>query len=1068
MNPATLTEPDPPPCAECGAPIPASTLGGLCPCCLLTGLWEEVPERGEALFCLEGHEVLRELGRGGMGIVYLARQLDPPREVALKMLLPNQGIPDEMRERFRREAATVAALEHPGILPIYATGEHDDLPWFTLKLASGGTLAERVTDYRGRPREAAALLATLAEAVHFAHQRGVLHRDLKPGNIMFDAAGAAYVSDFGLAKWISGEPDRRHSLTIESSTLGTPHYLSPEAARQGAAAATAASDIYALGAICYELLAGTPPFTAATTPELMRRIYEDPVPRLPSSAPRDLAAVVMKCLEKAPAQRYDSALALAAELRSWLDGRGVQARPAGPAARLGRWARRSPALAGTAAALLIALGTGAGLQMRANRQLRGALAESLLSQAGMTSLGTELGARDAALSLLRQADGHGAASSPLLTARRRRELTAALALPELSQKAVWSVPSLSLNGGESFSPDLDRYLAATADGGFALYDTATRGVIKTWPPAESERPDRLRAPALRLNLSPDETLAAVIFAGDSNVPAMLRIVSLTNGRTLGQWPCLPTSREWPLWLPDGGFLFGNTLTPCLRGGPGGENVRPFPDPARAADCLPLALHPDGSQTIVGLRSAPALAALSLTTNKELWRTPVPALPGPTAWSADGTMLAAGERNSGTGSFGILLFDAASGAPRGRLAAHATAVAHLCFLHGSRSVVSVSEDQGLVWQDTQPGGFSLKAAAQPRLLHPDRSGTRLAWSPAQGAISIAGAVLPSGWRLWPENAGLCVTCSAVAAQGTRLYISTREDIQIWDTAKRLRLTSQPWPQTFTKSWPWFQVPPDGRQIVIGDQDQPLHLMSVSNAPDDGTLLAVSGPPEPRGPGRDFFMIHGFTAQGGWVVSDAPAGRSVQRDRNFFIWPGGDHSQACPVARQMNASGMQLLGPDARWGLGASQNGAGCTVWDLQKGILLGTIGSDEPLSVGKSPDFGTAALAGRERITLWHADTQVTGASWPSPPDIGGHLPLFSPDNRLLAVHDRSHSVHLFHIPSGAPALTLSAPGSFAFRSLHWTSPRQLIGIGRDGHIISWDLHETAAAAEAAGLAWPEF
>ncbi len=403
--------------------------------------------------------------------------------------------------------------------------------------------------------------------------------------------------------------------------MGTPHYLSPEAARKGAAAATAASDVYGLGAMLYELLAGKPPFTAESTPELMRRIYEDPVPRLAPDVPPDVASVAMKCLEKEPARRYESALALAADLRSWLAGRGVLARPVSRAVRLWRWSRRNPALAGMAAALLAALTAGAVLQIRSYRQLRTSLAESLLAQARMTASGTAQGARDAAVRLLHEADNNSANATMNLAALRRTEIARALALPELTPAAAWLAPSPSSEGGESFSPELARYLAATPDGGFALLDSATRATLKSWPPSAEEHPVRNRTPALRLNLSPDENLAAVIFAGDSSSPALLRVVALADGRKLHEWACDHDSREWPLWLPGGGFLYANTRTPCLRADADGGNVRPFPDAARAAEMLPLALSPDGTRAIVALKRATALGALTVAEGKELWRTP---------------------------------------------------------------------------------------------------------------------------------------------------------------------------------------------------------------------------------------------------------------------------------------------------------------------------------------------------------------------------------------------------------------------------------------------------------------
>ena len=206
-------------------------------------------------------------------------------------------------------------------------------------------------------------------------------------------------------------------------------------------------------------------------------------------------------------------------------------------------------------------------------------------------MGSDQGTRNAALRLLRQADINGADASPELAAQRRTEIARVLALPELTQTAAWLASSSSSEGGESFSTDLTRYLAATPDGGFAQYNTSDRAVLKSWPSLGDGGP-----PALRLHLSPDEKLAAVICAGDSNAPALVVVVSVVNGRRLHEWPCDPVSREWPLWLPDGGFLFANSRMSCVRSDAGG-NVRPFPDAARATDMVPLALSPDGTRAV---------------------------------------------------------------------------------------------------------------------------------------------------------------------------------------------------------------------------------------------------------------------------------------------------------------------------------------------------------------------------------------------------------------------------------------------------------------------------------------
>jgi serine/threonine-protein kinase len=232
------------------------------------------------------------------GIVYQARQENPARLVALKMLRPHEAGSAESRTRFRLEATTVAGLDHPAILPVLSVGEHDGLPYFTMKLCAGGSLAQRLERYRGQWRDSAQLVATLADAVHHAHQRGVLHRDLKPGNILFDEAERPFVSDFGIAK-SSGGRAMGAPVTRPLAVMGTRGYVAPEVLRSGAGEATLAADVFGLGAILHELLTGAPPEenangTGAATPGLKKGV------------PRDLAVISGKCLSPEPAARYAS------------------------------------------------------------------------------------------------------------------------------------------------------------------------------------------------------------------------------------------------------------------------------------------------------------------------------------------------------------------------------------------------------------------------------------------------------------------------------------------------------------------------------------------------------------------------------------------------------------------------------------------------------------------------------------------------------------------------------------------------------------------------------------------
>ncbi|HVV74313.1 MAG TPA: serine/threonine-protein kinase, partial [Verrucomicrobiae bacterium] len=317
------------------------------------------------------YELLGELGRGAMGVVYRARQLSLNRMVALKLIAPEQLASPKVLERFRAEAEVAAQLDHPHIVPIFETGTVDGCYFLSLKLIEGGSLAQRLAEYQlpapgakhhpggeiAPQLRIARLLVAAADAVHYAHQRGILHRDLKPGNIILDSAGSPHVTDFGLAKRVESDS----SLTLSGEVLGTPAYMAPEQAAVTDGQMTTAADIYSLGAILYELLTGQPPFGRGSPIETLHAvIHDEPIhPRaLNRAVPRDLETICLKCLEKQPARRYTSARALAEDLRRFISGEPVQARPLGAPSRVWRWCRRKPALAASLALLHLALALG--------------------------------------------------------------------------------------------------------------------------------------------------------------------------------------------------------------------------------------------------------------------------------------------------------------------------------------------------------------------------------------------------------------------------------------------------------------------------------------------------------------------------------------------------------------------------------------------------------------------------------------------------------------------------------------------------------------------------------------
>jgi tetratricopeptide (TPR) repeat protein len=339
---------------------------------------------------IQGHEVQELLGHGGVGVVYKAWHVRLHRPVAVKMLLAGVYAQPQELQRFLHEAETVAALRHANIVQVHEAGDVDGRPYFTMEFVEGGSLAQELAGTPQPARQAAALVASVAEAVHAAHQCGIVHRDLKPGNILLTADGTPKLTDFGLARRLEGTA----GLTQTGVPVGTPSYMAPEQAQGKAHDVGPAADTYALGAIVYELLTGRPPFRAETAAETLRQaVSRDPVlpSRLNAAVPRDLETICLKCLEKDPQRRYPSAAALAEDLQRFQRNEPIVARPVGPLERGLRWARRNPtgaALAATALALVgLAFGGGVWLvQLRTERREETARREERESQAVKAAL----------------------------------------------------------------------------------------------------------------------------------------------------------------------------------------------------------------------------------------------------------------------------------------------------------------------------------------------------------------------------------------------------------------------------------------------------------------------------------------------------------------------------------------------------------------------------------------------------------------------------------------------------------------------------------------------------------
>jgi TolB-like protein/Flp pilus assembly protein TadD len=369
-------------CRKCGAKIFSDAPRGLCTACVLEtalGIFsdavagggdpggvdqapcdqanaaavhsEKAARAATMLGELGDYELLEEIGRGGQGVVFRARQKSLNRTVALKVISLGQWASKAHLKRFRREAEAAAGLDHPSIVPIYEVGERDGSCYFSMKFVEGGQLDDVVRRTPMSIRQAVELIAKVARTVHYAHEHGILHRDIKPGNILLDAKGEPHLTDFGLARLVESESSVTHTLDV----LGTPSYMAPEQAVGNNAAVSSATDVYGLGAVLYQLLTGQPPFAGGATYETIKLLL-DTEPRQPRllnpKIDRDLSTICLKCLEKNPKRRYASALALGQDLEHWLKREPILARRTGIFARGKKWVQRNPTSALLAASLI--------------------------------------------------------------------------------------------------------------------------------------------------------------------------------------------------------------------------------------------------------------------------------------------------------------------------------------------------------------------------------------------------------------------------------------------------------------------------------------------------------------------------------------------------------------------------------------------------------------------------------------------------------------------------------------------------------------------------------------------
>jgi WD40 repeat protein len=978
------------------------------------------------------------------------------------MLLPHQLGSAEMRERFRLEIRAVVGLEHPAILPVYQVGEYEGMPYFTMKLATGGTLASRLRQFQQQYREIAELMISLADAVHFAHERGALHRDLKPGNILFDEANRPYISDFGLAKFTENEGADAPAITHSIQLLGTPEFLPPEVAAGGVARATTAGDLYSLGAILYQLLTSRPPFTGAGLTTLLKSIVEqEPTrpTRLAASVPHDLEIICLKCLAKEPSERYASAREFAKDLCRWLSGRPILARPISIPARVRHWTRRNPALAAVSLLLAVAVVTAITLQVRTNRNLRRAfidarlaLQESLVAQAALKRASGGMGQRFGSIDLVTEAATLRPASThPGLILALRTELAGALALPDLRARAKWPVYVAHFEGSAEFSRDLTKYVCAVKDGGLAVYATANQRLLRNIPAPKDN-------PAINFAFSPD---GSWVGAGFQDGHAEVHSLSSSNPPLIlpGQ-AALRTAIEF---LPDNRSI-------VVADGSNGVFVFDLIDQSRhtliAAPAVGFAMATDPLGGRLSVQIGDSLQVVRIADGSNVWSLPLSTGARCTEWSPDGNLLAVAR---GEPRFEIMILEAATAKLLYTFHDHDIGVGRLRFHPDGHSIVSTSWDGRLVWREIAPDGFRLVSDGGPRLLRFSPDGTQLAFEPSHGQAGIYEVAQSRVFKEWqrqtsPDEEAFTMCLSP---DGRLAATSSARMVHLWDTSTGSELAGIPLPGRM-----WFvllQFHPDGKSLLYSAVGIGIHQVDVAleTAPVSGQRHVNFGPSRKLGTSDDLMALE-FAPDGRSLIvgENKQSVKNERRSADIWLWPDGNPARARKLAGDWPLIGYHLT-KDTRWGLTADPTEPDITVWDPAKGQRLKSLGFTEPVNFELTPDGRWLLASIRDSYQLVEIGSWQRAAQWPA--EFGQqHYRCwsFSRDGSLVAVAAPNGRVDLRTLPDATELIQLPAPKSTQIRALQFSADAtRLFLVTGAGSVQEWNLGELRRAMAPIGLDW---
>ncbi len=1007
--------------------------------------------------CIPGYDLLGELGRGGMGVVYKARQLDLNRIVALKMVLAGSHAGSIDLVRFHSEAEVAANLHHPNIVQVYAIGKHAGLPFLSLEYVESGTLSQRLNGVPQVPQTAAILIETLAHAVHHAHIHGIVHRDLKPSNILMTADGKPKIADFGLAKRV----ECGTGMTQTGAILGTPSYMAPEQAGSKKDVGPPA-DIYALGVLLYEMLTGRPPFQAPTPVDtIMQVLADEPVPprRLQPKVPRDLETICLKCLQKAPAQRYASAEALANDLTRFLENRPILARPVSSLEHARRWCKRNPVVASLSAACVAGVMAAAILLSQERSKTLGNLnrAENaerdLTNQLGLTKLAEQERSEQLWNSYRDTADA------------KRFSHRVGQRFESIDSLAKAAQIARSLGKGEEVIADVRRKAITT----LSLPDLRLEKELPGWTsemamyaidPAFERYALRDKLGVVSVRRVADGREIVKLFANKSGVgrvafgfsPDGRYLVLDSTDRQVRVWDL---DRGSSLTFPTGDCTVAQSFSPdsqrimfALNGGdfevyglPSGNLEQHLE--RTIAGCDQFAIAPDGRQFAAFFPTNGFVQFRSMESGKLLGTIAQAGNINSVSWSPDGRMLALTKR--GPDSL-VHLWDVPNCKKAGVLEGHKNVGIVASFNPAGNLVASDGYESMLRLWDPRSGRQLLSTSSLPTHgFTPifNRQGDRIVlctrtlqiWEVADGREFRSFSGDPLRRKKSPYG-------GSVSPDGRLLAMGSDDGTMIWDMATGAELaylrTGTTWHVLFHTSgdlltssrntglmrWHIWSNPDQAEEYHI---DQPRRLVTAST---DGLVQSKDGR-------AVVVAVSGLGAQ------------VIDLDRPSDLTPPFLHTgtNKCSVS------------PDGKWVATGCWHGTGIKVWsvDDRKETDLPVKGWAAPFF---SPDGQWLATKSDAGLSLWKVGT------WERGPTLPKGDPVFSPDGLHVAIV-MDAVVTLIDLKSGRTLATLENPNQ---DRLYWTgfSPdgAQLVTAAHENFSVHvWDLRRIRAGLRAIDLDW---